>query len=358
MKRPRGTGSTYLRGKTWWLAYYRQGEEIRESSESTKREAAERLLRRRLGDIESGRPVAPRADRVTVGELLADYLADAQVRKIRSLGHSMARARRLRIAFGRRRAQSITSADIRQYILMREKRTAAPATINRELAVLRRAFRLGIEGERVHRAPVIRALPEKNVRAGFFDYEAFQSVRNAMRKEVARDISTLGYWTGWRLGELLKLEVRQVDVKQHAIVLEPGKTKGGEGRIVFLEGESWEIVEKWYRRRVVGNTVVRSLFHRAGKPVRSIREAWTRACTKAGHPGMLFHDLRRSAIRNMLRAGIQERVAMKISGHRTRSVFDRYNIVNEDDLKAAALKLSQESPTKTPTTTKKEKRGA
>lgn len=209
-----------------------------------------------------------------------------------------------------------------------------------QVAVLRRAFRLGIEAEKIHRAPVIRQLQENNVRSGFFDDEKFQALIAAIKDPVIRDIASLGFATGWRKSELLKLEVRQVDARRRAIVLEPGITKGREGRIVFLEGDAWAVVERWYKKRRYSGGISRNLFHRAGEPVKDFRGVWKSACKKAGCPGMLFHDLRRTAIRNMVRAGIQERVAMKISGHRTRSVFDRYNIVAEDDLRDAARKMA------------------
>lgn len=340
MKRPRGTGSIYLRGQYWWVAYHRNGQEFRETSKSTKREAAENLLKRRLGDIASGRPLSPRADRVKVGVLLDDCITEAELNQRRSLSAIKRRAKKMRIAFGNRYAHSLTAVDLRAYQLARQRTGAANATINREIAVLRRAYKLGLESEKIHRMPVVRQLREDNVRAGFFEDERFDSLLGELaHDQVVHDVAILGFETGWRKRELLQLEVRQVDTKRQAIDLEPGLTKGGEGRIVYLKGRAWDVVARWYKRRRYVGGISRFLFHRFGRQVRDFRGTWRSACIRAGCPGMLFHDLRRTAIRNMIRAGIQERVAMKISGHRTRSVFDRYNIVSEDDLRDAARKL-------------------
>ena len=81
------------------------------------------------------------------------------------------------------------------------------------------------------------------------------------------------------------------------------------------------------------------VFHRDGKEVRCFRRSWLTACKKAGVPGNVPHDFRRTASRNLIRAGVPEAVAMKLTGHRTRSVFARYNIVSERDLVHAARQL-------------------
>jgi integrase len=81
------------------------------------------------------------------------------------------------------------------------------------------------------------------------------------------------------------------------------------------------------------------LFHHKGEPIEDFRKAFDAACAAAGLQGILPHDLRRSAVRNFIRAGVKETVAVRLSGHRTRSVFDRYNIVSSDDLVEANEKL-------------------
>jgi integrase len=129
-----------------------------------------------------------------------------------------------------------------------------------------------------------------------------------------------------------------IDLLNGLMTLDPGTTKNNDGRIVKLTSETWELVKQC----VLSKTPDQFLFTwKNGLPIKDFRVTWTNLTEKAKLPGLLFHDLRRSAVRNMVRRGVPEVVAMRISGHKTRSIFDRYNIVNESDLAEAAKRIEQ-----------------
>ena len=138
----------------------------------------------------------------------------------------------------------------------------------------------------------------------------------------------------------------QVDRDRQTIRLEPGTTKNNEGRTIpyALLPELVEVIEaawKEHERLKGEDKICPYVFHRNGKRIKVFHGAWKTACETAGCPGKLFHDFRRTAIRNLSRKGVPDTVAMRISGHKTRSVFDRYNIVNEADLREALGKVAQ-----------------
>ena len=133
-----------------------------------------------------------------------------------------------------------------------------------------------------------------------------------------------------------QLEWRDVDLRGRVARLRPEISKNKDGRLLPLMGELLEILEQAAERRRLDCTFV---FHVNGEPIGQFRKSWKTACKAAGLSGLIPHDLRRTAVRNMVRAGIPERVAMALSGHKTRAIFDRYNIVSEADLADAAGRL-------------------
>jgi len=237
----------------------------------------------------------------------------------------------------------------------RKKEEVANGTINRELAVLNKMLRLAYENGKLLRLPVIRKLKEAPPRSGFFEVAQFVAVCRQLPEDL-RVATTLGYVFGWRVQEVLGLERRHVDLDRGTLALDPGSTKNDEGRIVYMPADVKAAVAAQLARvdglqrklqRIVpwvfphlrgarepnpGRRRVPVLGERRG----DFTKAWTTACRKAGVPGMLRHDMRRSAVRNMVNAGVPERVAMTVTGHKTRSVFDRYHIVNPADLQDVA----------------------
>lgn len=226
------------------------------------------------------------------------------------------------------------------------------AEINRELTILKRMFTLAMQAGRLLHRPHIPLLREDNTRTGFFEPEQFASVY-AHLPEALKPIVEFAYITGWRIvSEVLPLEWRQVDFEAGEVRLDPGTTENGEGRVFpftddlrrLLQERHDEHVRLRKSGKVEPHVFLRMVAKGRGgtkepRPIRSLNNAWDTACVAAGCPGRIPHDLRRTAVRNMVRRGIPERVAMQLSGHKTRSVFERYNIVSGGDLKAAAAQL-------------------
>lgn len=238
-------------------------------------------------------------------------------------------------------------AEATKYVAMRQAAGAANGTINRELAVLARMQKVAYDHAKLLRMPIIRKLREAAPRSGFVERPALEAIAGKLPEPHALGVR-LCYTLAWRRAEVFGLQWRHVDLERGVLRLEPGETKNGEGRTAFITGELLDDlrqhrakVEALQRRleRVIPDVFVRLKGKLAGQRLGSFRKRWTHACEAAGVPGLLVHDLRRSGVRNLVRAGVSEHTAMKISGHLTRSVFDRYDIVSESDLQDAARRL-------------------
>ncbi len=337
-------GTLYQRGNVWWIQYYRNGRAFRESAKTPDKDTARDLLRIKEGDAARGLPIAPRVNQATFDELAADVITDYKVNGQRSLSDAERRFNlHLLPVFGGWRATNITTVDFRRYTLARQAAKATNGTINRELAMAKRAFILGMDAGKITFRPKVPMLRENNVRAGFFERAQFEAVRRHLPDEL-QNMVTFAYITGWRTqSEVQRLQWRQVDFEAGTVRLEAGTTKNGEARVFPFTRELRALLEA---QRAYTDAVQRErgiicphVFHRNGKPILYFRKSWKNACKLAGCPDRLGHDFRRTAVRNLVRAGIPERVAMTMTGHKTRSVFERYNLVSPGDLTEAARKL-------------------
>lgn len=343
----RGEGRVFKRGRVWWIAYCGPGErgavEIRESSRSDNETAARKLLRDRVREVANHRNgvrvfSGPRAERLTVADLLDALKDDYQRRAVKSLRTSLSHIKPLREFFGPVRAVAVTPALIGAYVAERMADGKSNATINRETEILATAFNLALKQDRLPRRPYIPRLPENNARRGFFEAEEHARML-ARLVSPFDDIARFAYISGWRSEEIRSLRWGNVDRSAKEVRIHD--SKNGEGRILPLEGELWEVFERrWEARRYEtkrGPGLAEHVFHVAGRAVGEVRfnRAWRAARKAAGLPEKLFHDYRRTAARDMIRAGVSQTVAMSITGHKTESMFRRYNIVTTEDKRAA-----------------------
>ena len=338
-------------GLTWWYVFWYRGKRYRGSTRSTNRETAINVaskLRTRLVEEDAG---LKHPSDTTFEDLIKLMEDDLKANKRKSAKDLDSRVKHLRTSFGGKKlARKITPSEIKRHVASRLAARAANATVNRELAALKRAFRLGMEAELVDSMPRITLLREAKPRKGFFDQDRFAAVLAGLPEHL-KPVAEFSYYTGWRRSEVTGLRWDHVDLRERGIRLWPGETKNEEGRFLPLDGETWRIVRE--QRKVVGSPYV---FNRRGGKIKTFYKSWRKACNLAGCPGMLFHDFRRTAARNLKRKGLSESDAMAITGHKTASVFKRYAITTENDLrKAVADKGVFQAETGTKTATEKEK---
>lgn len=362
-------GELRQRGTIWWIRYYRNGQRHEESSGSSKKEVARDLLRSREGKIAEGVPITAQISRFRFEDAAQDLILDYKVNERQSLDELERRiTKHLTPYFSGRRMASITTTDIRAYIAHRQTigivatrgpregervRDVSNAEINRELTALKRMFSLAMQAEKLLRRPHIPLLEERNTRTGFFEREQLHAVLAHLPAALGPVIQ-FAYLTGWRIpSEVLPLEWRQVDFTAGEVRLDPETTKNRDGRVFPMTDDLRLLLTALHgehrERRKAGQVVpwifVRMIAKGRGgqkyaKRITAFSKAWKAACRAAGCPGRIPHDLRRTAVRNMIRRGVPERVAMELAGHKTRSVFDRYNVVSAGDLRTAAGQLS------------------
>ena len=341
----------YLRGSTWWIKYRGPRPDgswgrIRESAETSDRRVAEKLREDRVRESRNDRDgikkfMGARGRSVTVDQLLDNLESDYETRRLKSIRQMKVHLEHVRQHFGYMRASGISRRAIEAYVAKRRGEEAADATIDRELELLRRAYSLAADDEHrlVAGVPKVPRLVQgnANAREGFVERAVFDALVEELPAQVLRDVALWAWGTGMRKGEILSLTWDGYDRETKMIRLHASKAKTGRSRAIALEGspELAAVIERRLAERRPGCPLI---FHRAGKPVGDFYTTWARAIDRAKLKAFTIHDLRRTAVRNMVRAGVDRATAKLISGHRTDSMFDRYNIQDERDLAQALEK--------------------
>jgi integrase len=331
----RGQGSVYLpsNSRNWWIKFSVAGRVIQQSANTESRREALDTLKAEILKYANGDAVD--SGRVTVDDLYAVLLTDYRLNGKCLSWAELNWNKHLKPFFGGMQAKQVGTDTLARYIEARRAEKAANGSINRELSLLQRAFMLGYESQprKVARPLRFHRLAESKPRTGFIEQKQYDALAANCSELYMRTMLCLAYSFGFRKSELLTLRVSDVDLTAGTIRLRD--SKNGEPRKVALTGDAKNLLAAC----TVGKAADGYVFTRKEKPVVDFRGTWDKITLAAGVSGLLFHDLRRSAVRNMVRAGIPEVVCMKVSGHKTRNVFDRYNITSERDLADAARKI-------------------
>jgi integrase len=363
-KREKGEGGLFktARSRFWYIQYYQNGRQIRVSSGTEVKDKARTMLRKLMEGRDNGAVAINETRRLRYADL-----REALISHYDSQGHKSLRAKsdgsdsipgltaldefcgyraemvdgKLTVIEAGVPALSLTTDLARRFVRRRKEEEIGNAAINRSLACLRRMLNLAKREGKLTTVPYIEFQKEPAARKGFLERADFNRLIEILPTHL-RPLVTFLYWCGCRISETLQIEWSQVDLDARIIRLEPEQTKGKEARNIPLTSELVDMLRQIrpMRGRVFDGT--------------NLRKEWMKACAACGlgmltevedrpydpvYSGLTLHDLRRSAVRNLRKAGIDEKTAMTISGHKTRLVFERYNIVSTDDVVAAMQKL-------------------
>ncbi len=364
----RGRGSIFKQPGccTYTIQYFRAGRRIREATGSDDLRTAQQLLTRRLAQCDVGEVFQPGRKKALVAELWEGLERHYRINGRKSTECLKRRWSHLKPFFADLPAVNVLHEALERYIDQRLTEHGSNATINRELAALKTAFRLAHRNRTVLLVPVFPHLRENNVRAGFIEDEDYEKLTANCSELWLRLFLEIAYSFGWRKSEILNLRVGQVSLAARTIRLDPGATKNGEGREVSMTTRIYVLASQAIAGKAKGDC----LFTREdGHPVRDMRDAWQSLCVRTGlgslvcadckepvslsaeececggckrrYSGLIIHDLRRSGARQLRRAGVPESVVQKIGGWKTASMFRRYAIVSDADIRSAISRLEQ-----------------
>jgi len=333
-------------GRATWCIRYQDssGNDIRQATKAKTKREAELLLANAIQEIADGTyELKKRQREVTFFEICDDFMVYSKAHK-RSWDRDRGAVQHLKEFFGDCLAKEIRPEQIEDYVLSRKKgrtwmgRVPAPATINRELACLRTIFIRAVRNGKCERNPMlyVKFLKENNVRDRVLSVEEFERLLKVSPDHL-KPILITAYETGMRSGEIFKLTWEQVDLDRGFITLFPEQTKTNEGRKIPVSPRLHQTLSQVHPRRG-------PVFPYRGKSVNSVKRSFIRACQQAGIENFRFHDFRHTFVTRMRRAGKQDRAIMAITGHKTFSVFTRYDTVDEEDLRRVVMDVEPQNP--------------
>ncbi len=355
-QRGNGEGGLILRGRIWWCQFYQDGRQVRMSTKTHVRSEALAFLRKAMDFRDKGEVPATDVKKLRYADL-RQALIDSYV----ALGNKSLKERadgtetipglkalddfcgfklepkgdgKIVVTDRGVTATQLTTDFARRFVRERKTDGVGNAAINRGLGALRRMLNLAKREKKIHDVPFIEFQKEPPARKGFLELDKFNELIGLLPTHL-RPLVTFLYYDGVRIGEALQIEWSQVNLDARTIRLEEEQTKGDEARTLPLPS--------------VLITMLNEVTPKSGRVFdgTNLRKEWVTACAAAQlgtltevegrrydplYSGLTLHDLRRSAVRNLVNAGVPERVAMKITGHKTRSVFDRYHIVSTEDV--------------------------
>jgi len=271
------------------IQYYRYGKQYAESTHSDKVEVAKRTLKIREGEISEGKMPSISFERIRFDELIEDYLTDYRINKRKTVKRAERCSRFLLKEFQGMKATEISTAAIKKYIDRRLSEGVNNATVNRELAAVKRAFNLAVRctPPKVAHVPYIPMLKENNVRKGFIEHEDYLALLGKL-PEYLKPVLTFAYFSGWRKSEITGLKWNQVNLRNGIVRLESGETKNNEGRTLYMEAELWDLLKHLHKNRRMDCLFI---FSCNGRQIGDFRKSWQTSCTSIGKSELLFHDL-------------------------------------------------------------------
>jgi integrase len=364
-RRANGEGSVAkIKGCQYFYAcFYHEGRQRKVSTHTTVKSEALAMLRKMMGNSDNGQaPVSKKLRYADLRQMLIDSYVAKGNKSLKSLadgsetiaglteldefcGYKTAVVDgKLTVTDKGLAATALTTEAAKKFVRQRRDDVGNSA-INRSLSCLRRMLNLAKREKKIHDVPFIEFQKEPPPRTGFVEQADFDRLL-ALLPTHLRPLVTLLYYCGTRVGQALKTEWSHVDFKTRLIRFEGADTKNDEAQILPMPSILADMLKGVTPKsgRVFDGT--------------NLRKSWMAACAAAGlgtiikvegkpydprYEGLTLHDLRRSAVRNLVNAGVPERVAMKITGHKTRSVFDRYHIVSSSDVTNAMAAVESAS---------------